>query len=738
MPLDPQAEQVLDAIRELRLPPVHTVTPQEARENARQRQRTLNASRQITEVGNVANRIIDGPGGPLPIRIYTPTEPGPYPILVWCHGGGWVIGDLESADDTCRRLCEGSRNVVISVDYRLAPETRFPGPLDDCYAATLWASEHDAELLGCGELSVGGDSAGGNLAAAVAIKAAQTGDVSIDRQLLVYPALDCNFDTRSYIARGRLYNLTRDTMAWYWEQYLADPADADNPLACPLRLFNMGEDDDPAEIAAQLPDLPDALVITAEYDPLCDEGNEYGDLLETIGSGEVNEYEGMIHGFFGMSGAIDAANVAINEACEFLSIPREQALRQYARQHESSDNLPAAMRRLLDPQAQSVLEQFDRLGLKPFQEMTVAECREVMDNRPRPAGPAVGKVANRTIPNKISAEPCDVPVRIYTPEGAGPWGILVWCHGGGWVIGNLDTADPTARELCAGANCVVVSVDYRLAPEYQFPIPFEDCLAATIWAMENAAALGDSDEAFAVGGDSAGGNLAAAVCLAEDELPLVIDHQLLVYPVTDYDFDTESYDANGAGLFLERESMAWFWNHYLPNPKVNGSNIYASPLKANLHRSSFMPDATIITAEFDPLRDEGKDYADALQEAGHKVRYREFPGMIHGFFGMPHVIDGGRRAVAFACRQLRRCFEEEIRREAGRAAWRSSHIRREVAEATESAIRTASRAHRWQRRQEQSERQEEQEERRAIQARIARRERRQERRFGLRRRPRRS
>ena len=207
MPLDPQAEQVLDATRALRLPPTHTVTPQEARENASQRQRTLNASRQITEVGNVANRIIHGPGGPLPIRIYTPTEPGPYPILVWFHGGGWVIGDLESADDTCRRLCQGSRNVVISVDYRLAPETRFPGPLDDCYAATLWASEHDDELLGCGALGVGGDSAGGNLAAAVAIKAAQTGDASIARQLLVYPALDCNFDTDSYQEKGRRYNL---------------------------------------------------------------------------------------------------------------------------------------------------------------------------------------------------------------------------------------------------------------------------------------------------------------------------------------------------------------------------------------------------------------------------------------------------------------------------------------------------------------------------------------------------
>ena len=736
MPLDPQAQQVLENIRDLGLRPAHTVTPQEARENARQRQRRLNAARQIVEVGNVENRIIDGPGGPLPIRIYTPAESGPYPILAWFHGGGWVVGDLESADDTARRLCAGSRSVVISVDYRLAPEAKFPGPLDDCYAATLWAAEHADELLGySAEINVGGDSSGGNLAAAVAIKAAQTGAVAIGKQLLVYPALDRNFDTDSYQKKGRHYNLERDTMTWYWDQYLADPADADNPLACPLRLFNVGEDDDPAEAAARLPELPRALIITAEYDPLCDEGNEYGDLLETIGSGEVNEYEGMIHGFFGMSGAVDAAVVAIEEACEFLSVDREWALRQYSRKHRRKDNPTAAIRRLLDPQAQGVLAQFDSLGLKPFQEMTVAECREVMDNRPRPAGPEVGQVENRTIPNKISAEPCDVPVRIYTPAGDGPWGILVWFHGGGWVIGNLETADATARELCAGANCVVVSVGYRLAPECQFPIPFEDCLAATIWAMDNAEELGDSDRAFAVGGDSAGGNLAAAVCLAEAELPLLIDQQLLVYPVTDYDdFDNTSYRNNGQGLFLERESMEWFWNHYLPNPKVNGNNIYASPLKANLHRSSFMPDATIITAEFDPLRDEGKDYADALKEAGHNVRYREFPGVMHGFFGMPHVIDTGRRAVNFACRQLRRCFEEELRHEVGRQAWRARRGRRQVADATETAIREASWAHRWERRERQSERQEDLEERRETQARLARRERRWERRRSLRRR----
>ena len=294
------------------------------------------------------------------------------------------------------------------------------------------------------------------------------------------------------------------------------------------------------------------------------------------------------------------------------------------------------------------------MDIKPFQEMSVAECREVMNNRPRPEGPAVGKVEDRIIRNEHGKEPGDVPVRIYTPATEGPWGTLVWYHGGGWVIGNIETADATARELCVGGNCVVVSVDYRLAPEYKFPTPFEDCLTATMWAMANADELGSRADLIAVGGDSAGGNLAAAICLAQDDFPQPLAFQLLVYPATDYAYDTRSYNVNGQGLFLETASMRWFWDHYIDNTDLSGYNIFASPGRAKL--SSDLPPALVITAEFDPLRDEGEAYAAALEDAGVTTTLIRYDGVIHGFFGLPHVIDKARLALDAAGAQLSEVF----------------------------------------------------------------------------------
>ena len=639
MPLHPQAQQVIEATRALGLPPNHTVSPAEARANAAKRPRGPGP-----EVGKVQDRAIPGPAGDVPVRIYTPEGDGPFPILVWYHGGGWVVGNLESADGTARHLCVGSRNVVVSVDYRLAPEAKFPEPFDDCYAATVWASDHAEELGGVrGVVSVGGDSAGGNLAAAVSIKAAETGDFRVSHQLLVYPVTDVDFDTGSYLDNGAGYNLDRELMIWYWEQYLADPAQAADPLVAPLRL---SADFDGMD------DLAQALVITAEYDPLRDEGEAYGRHLNELGvPAQTNRYDGMIHGFFSMAGLLDTGREAMDDACRFLRGAVDDMTEEYFHQHEGE---PAALRNLLDPQAAEVLMVLESLGIKPFQDMDVDECREVMNNRPRPQGPEVGRVEDRVIMNEHGKEPGEVPIRIYTPATPGPWGTLVWYHGGGWVIGNVETADATARELCVGADCVVVSVDYRLAPEYKFPTPFEDCLTATMWAMASAESFGSRPDAIAVGGDSAGGNLAAAVSLAQDDFPIPLAFQLLVYPVTDYAYETRSYQVNGQGMFLETDSMRWFWDHYVHNNDLSGYNIFASPLRARL--SDDLPPALVITAEFDPLRDEGEAYAAALEEAGIATTLIRYDGVIHGFFGMPHVIDKGRLALDAACAGLREAF----------------------------------------------------------------------------------
>ena len=304
----------------------------------------------------------------------------------------------------------------------------------------------------------------------------------------------------------------------------------------------------------------------------------------------------------------------------------------------------------LDPQAQEVLDLTAALGLPPNHTLTPEEARANQLARPRAAGPELAKVEDRAIPGSGA----QIPLRIYTPEGTGPFPVLSWFHGGGWVLGNLDTSDATARYLAVEAGCVVVSVDYRLAPEAKFPVPFDDCYAATEWIAQNAAAINADPNKIAVGGDSAGGNLAAAVALkARDRRGPSLALQLLVYPVTARDFSTGSYRQNADGYLLTTDAMKWFWDHYLAN-EADAANPYATPMAAK--DLSGLPPALVITAEFDPLRDEGEAYAQRLKAAGVATTSSRYDGMIHGFFGMPAVIDKGKQAISEASSALRAAF----------------------------------------------------------------------------------
>ena len=304
----------------------------------------------------------------------------------------------------------------------------------------------------------------------------------------------------------------------------------------------------------------------------------------------------------------------------------------------------------LDPQAQAVIDAVNDLGLPALWEVTPEQARINAASRPRPVGPEVAAVADRSIPGPDG----DVPVRIYTPEGTGPFPILVWYHGGGWVIGDLESADPTARHLCKGAGCVVVSVDYRLAPETKFPGPAEDCYAATVWSVNNAASLNADASRLAVGGDSAGGNLAAGISLmAADRGGPAIAHQLLVYPVTERNYDTPSYSQNAEGFLLARDAMIWYWDAYLAD-EADASNPYAAPM--NAESLAGQPPALVITAEFDPLRDEGEAYGRRLQEAGVDTTISRYDGMIHGFFGMVGIMDKSGQVMEEATAALRAAF----------------------------------------------------------------------------------
>lgn len=263
--------------------------------------------------------------------------------------------------------------------------------------------------------------------------------------------------------------------------------------------------------------------------------------------------------------------------------------------------------------------------------------------------PAVAHVEDRTVPGPGGP----IPVRLYTPDVARPCPVLVFFHGGGWVLGDLETHDVPCRELANAAGCMVIAVDYRLAPEHKFPAASEDAFAATKWVAENAESISVDPKRIAVGGDSAGGNLAAAVALmAKDRGGPALAYQLLVYPITNHAFGSDSYVENADGYGLSRDGMKWFWEQFLASA-ADGAHPYASPLLAPELRG--LPPALVITAEYDPLRDEGEAYAERLRQAGVTVKCSRYDGMIHGFFRSP-VLDPARTGIREAAAALRAAF----------------------------------------------------------------------------------
>ncbi|MHB8574629.1 MAG: alpha/beta hydrolase [Dehalococcoidia bacterium] len=292
----------------------------------------------------------------------------------------------------------------------------------------------------------------------------------------------------------------------------------------------------------------------------------------------------------------------------------------------------------LDPQAKVLIDQMAALGLPPLHTLSAAEARAQMLARraAMPAGASLAQVEDRTAPGPAGA----IPVRIYVPEGDGSLPVIAYFHGGGWVIGNIESHDWACRELAHASGCIVVSADYRLAPEHKFPAAAEDAYAATVWVAENASSFGGDATRLAVAGDSAGGNLASL--MARDRGGPGLAFQLLIYPVTDFDLTTPSYSENAQGYSLTRDSMVWFWNQYL-NGEHEAKHPHASPLQAE--DLTGLPPALVITAEYDPLRDEGEKYAARLKAAGVAVTLTRYDGMIHGFFSMAHLLDKGRAAI---------------------------------------------------------------------------------------------
>lgn len=306
----------------------------------------------------------------------------------------------------------------------------------------------------------------------------------------------------------------------------------------------------------------------------------------------------------------------------------------------------------LDPQVRVLLDQIVAMGAPPLHTLSVPDARQALVEMAAMQGPpeAIAHLEDRKIPGSQG----DIPMRLYNPGKGARLPALVYFHGGGWVLGGIDTHDAVCRSLANLAGCVVVSVDYRLAPEHKFPAAAEDAYAATRWVADNAASIGVNPARLGVGGDSAGGNLSAVVALmARDRGAPALVHQLLIYPVTDSACATASYRDNADGYLLTKDAMLWFWNHYMRDD-ADRSNPYAAPLHAPNLRG--VPPALVITAEYDPLRDEGEAYAARLREAGVPVEMTRYHGMIHGFFGMAAVLDQAKQAVQQAAGALRTAF----------------------------------------------------------------------------------
>lgn len=311
------------------------------------------------------------------------------------------------------------------------------------------------------------------------------------------------------------------------------------------------------------------------------------------------------------------------------------------------------MARELKPEVRTLLDTFEEMHLPPTYALSVEAARQRLEDLfATPDPEPVGDVSDITMGTPAG----DIPARLYRPDRPGQHPAVVYFHGGGWTVGSLETHDGTARAITNTADCVVVSVDYRLAPEHPFPAAVVDAFAATQWVSEYGERLGIDTSRIAVAGDSAGGNLAAVVSLmARDQGGPELVHQALVYPAVNSPelrwFD--SYDENAEGYFLEQRSMEWFYDQYISR-STDHRNEYAFPLLAR--DLSELPAATVITCEFDPLRDEGIRYADRLAEAGVNVHREHFEGMIHGFIGLKDRLEAGRDGITIVADGLQRAF----------------------------------------------------------------------------------
>lgn len=364
---------------------------------------------------------------------------------------------------------------------------------------------------------------------------------------------------------------------------------------------------------------------------------------------------GMLCGVHSLSGCQTAMTESYGGGARKVETPPAKAVKQAVAHTKSRATKDMA----------AILTKWQELGTKPLLSLSAEEARmqptpadavrALLRERDLNTAPLrVGKTKNLIIPGPGGP----IAVRIYTPQGTGPFPVVTYFHGGGWVIGTIDTYDASARALTKAVSAIVVSVEYRKAPEHKFPAAHEDAYAAYQWVLRNADSFGGDPSMVAVVGESAGGNLAAAVCLmARARGEILPVHQALIYPVAGFDFQTPSYRENADAIPLDQATMSWFFEKYLQAP-ADGKNPWIDLVHApNL---SGLPSATIVTAEIDPLRSEGMRYAQRLLDVGIPVTYRNFKGVTHEFFGMGAALKEARQAVQLVASGINGSIDDPV------------------------------------------------------------------------------
>jgi acetyl esterase len=306
----------------------------------------------------------------------------------------------------------------------------------------------------------------------------------------------------------------------------------------------------------------------------------------------------------------------------------------------------------LAPEIKAFLEAGAKAGLPQVWEAPLDVIRRNTQSRPALAGPPepILNIENRFIPGPTA----DLPVRIYRPTNNPAAPAIVYFHGGGWVLNFLDIYDASLTTLANRTGATIISVNYQKAPEHPFPIPFDDCYATLEWVLANSEVLRINRHSVAVAGDSAGGNLASAVALKARDQKIELAYQLLIYPCNDRNFETPSYIKNATGYGLSRQAMQWFWDQYLQGDS-HDQNPYAIPARAVSFKN--VAPAIIISAEYDPLLSDSEQYVELLKASGVDVRYREFNGMIHGFFSNLAVTPAAMDAIAFVAGEIKEITE---------------------------------------------------------------------------------